>query len=233
MDPNTNPTPPPITPVPTPTKPMPASNTLIILLVGLVLMLLGIAGYVLFQNVMLQSKMKTMQTIIVTTPQASTAPNQTSNWLTYTSKDGSFTFKYPEDFKEIKPQKPFYTLSTPIVAFQSSLSDYKAPNYLQESFVEVSSQKGLPLAECYSSTDPTMDVNGTVFYIQTPEGGNAAGNHYDTTLYRTGAISNCFEVAVTIHTATDGTNIDTQKSAASVTSAKAQLDKILSTFEIK
>lgn len=71
------------------------SKTFIILMILLLVAIFGVGGYILgaSQNKIVQTKP------VVQTLQPSPSPvDETANWKTYTSEDGTFSFKYPSDW---------------------------------------------------------------------------------------------------------------------------------------
>ncbi|SRR5258706_8188786 len=192
----------------------------LLILILIALATLGYFGYKYFQS--------TNKVPAVTVSSPIPSVNPAVGWKTYTSTKDGFSFKYPEDFKMVKPFQPFYTLDTPIVMFLSSKADYQTQGYVQESTIAVSTQSNL--ASCFGINDPTATVNGTTFYIENVPGGAAAGSTYTTTLYRTQMGEECFEIAFTVHVGSDWVSADPAKSVLSVESAKLMFNQILSTF---
>lgn len=49
-------------------------------------------------------------------------------------------------------------------------------------------------------TDETVEINGATYHVDRPSGGAAAGNLYESTVYRLMTEDGCFEIVETLHT---------------------------------
>lgn len=144
--------------------------------------------------------------------------------------DDQLSFQYPTDFSAITAEQPYYFLSTPIIALSSNKSELIAPNYTQINIVVVSSTADTK--NCLSSPQENAtlvgkkEIRGNEFTVYSVQDAGA-GNHYDTTIYRTIQNQKCYEIAQTIHSSSDWNGIDIKTSDASISKAKEVLDQIL------
>ena len=137
------------------------------------------------------------------TVSATPTPDAAASWQTYTSIPYSFEFQYPQDFGFNQVTNSY--LSDAVVQLEPIKNNYPGTNYADSSF-GVSTGFAKDASACLVGQQTkkpltqTKVVNGVTFYEDT-YGGAAAGNFYDSTLYRTLRGNLCVEVSLTIHTA--------------------------------
>ncbi len=74
----------------------PKSNRVVGFMVVVVVLLAGAAGFLGYQNYLLQQKINKM---VQPTPTPTATPDPTANWKTYTSQDYGFELRYPGDWE--------------------------------------------------------------------------------------------------------------------------------------
>ena len=134
--------------------------------------------------------------------QATSTPDQNAGWQTYRSIQYSFEFQYPPDFGFNQATNTF--LPDYLVQLEPLQNKHPGTNYAGSSFA-VSTGFTKTAHECLASQQdkkPLTEskiINGVTFYRDEFTGA-AAGNIYDSTLYRTWNNTLCLEAALTIHT---------------------------------
>ncbi|MFH0852195.1 MAG: hypothetical protein V1845_01125 [bacterium] len=154
------------------------------------LILAGILGYFIFHK----------------TPAAPPIQNQPSNNLqTYKNGTDNFQFQYPAEFYFVEPTG-YSFLENPLVQIQADATNFPGTNLGDYAF-SVSNQYNFP--DCLKSENDkvalteTQVINGVTFYKDTTTGA-AAGNLYDSQVYRTVRNNWCYELNLTVHTGNIG-----------------------------
>jgi hypothetical protein len=174
---------------------------------------------------------------VVPTDDFSTVPqfNPPTDWEPFVDSAYNLSFFYPTTFTPVTSAQQHAFLPTSIIILSSSTSAYTAPTYTQESIFSVSTDTKRDY--CYK--DPTngtiiektlTSTIGTYYVTDTTDAG--AGNRYHTKLYRILHSNQCFELALTVHSATDGNGIDFAAAELSQTAAMRQLEQMVGTFSI-
>jgi hypothetical protein len=157
----------------------------------------------------------------------------TPGWERYS--DDMVTFLHPSSAEQVTAEDPYMKLGDEIVAFKNDEQSYKAPNFSQDTWFVVSSETldedHCYVEEQYSFTHEQL-IGGVSFHVATrSEAG--AGNRYEATLYRTYQDGVCYEVATTLHYASDFTDIDQDAMDASLAAARLDLEKSVDSFRLK
>ncbi len=164
------------------------------------------------------------------------ATNPDASLKEYTSIQYGFTLKYPANFAVSTPEFGF--LKTLIVKFTAQADKYPKTNLIDYS---LSVNTDSNISDCFKGVDGNspnsgrtltekVDVNGQTFYKDRTMDA-AAGNLYESRIYRTIHGTSCFEVLETIHTG----NIGNYPQEAGIREVNkdpvwAELEKIFSTF---
>jgi hypothetical protein len=146
-----------------------------------------------------------------------------------------FDFRYAPGMAVASVQEPFAHLSDVAIAYSTSEASYLQPNYSQDSWFVVSSQV-VDETACYASIngeqlafDDVRMIGATTFRVASATSAGA-GNRYEQTLYRTYLNAICFEIATTLHYASDFTDIDEDAMNLSQAEARTMLDEMVQTF---
>ncbi len=131
-----------------------------------------------------------------------------SNLQTYKNGSYNFQFQYPPEFSFVTPAG--YSNLGPngeqIVQIQADNKNFPNTNLDDYAFT-VSNQYNY--ADCLKSVNDktpltqTQDINGVTVYKDTTTGA-AAGNLYDSQIYRTIRDNWCYELTLTVHTGNIG-----------------------------
>lgn len=142
----------------------------------------------------------------------------------------------PSQIPEGVPQ-----LATADLSLYTDAASYHAPNYSQEGTLVVSHDATWDKARC--DLPPTMETGKLAFDRTETFGGNTwnvmdvsdagAGNRYDTTLYLTFANGVCYQVATTLHSASDWTDVDLDAIAASQKATRELLNAAARSVSLK
>jgi len=161
------------------------------------------------------------------------SPNQ--NLQTYKNASYNFQFQYPPDFSFVAPSgySSLGSDSEQIVQVQADNKNFPGTNLADYAFT-VSNQYNY--ADCLKSVNnkipltQTQTINNTTFYKDTTSGA-AAGNLYDSQIYRTVRDKWCYEISLTVHTGNIGNY--TPGTVAEVDKNKVYdvLNQILLTFK--
>jgi hypothetical protein len=162
-------------------------------------------------------------------PPASTPSMQTYNYAPY-----NFEFQYPAEFVFTQPN--YANLSEKIVQVQLQQNAYPGTNFVDAAFA-VSAQStasqsvclALPAGESNSGFKDNQTVNGVV-YSKATGSGAAAGNLYESRIYRVWRNNICFELTETLHTGNLG-NYPPNILAVDKGQVWQELDSILTTFK--
>lgn len=158
-----------------------------------------------------------------------------SDWEEYADSLMLFDFRFAPGMGVVSAGEPFSHLADVAIAYSTSEASYLQPNYSQDSWFVVSSQ---PVDEsaCYASIngeqlafDDERMIGATTFKVASATSAGA-GNRYEQVLYRTHLNGICFEIATTLHYASDFTDIDEDAMNASQAEARTMLDEMVSTF---
>ncbi len=159
------------------------------------------------------------------------------DWETYSDPQGRFDFHFAPGMAVTDAQEPYGRLSTEsvAVAYKTSEASYHPMNYSQDSWFVVSSQAidetacYAPVGGVYLTFADQQTIGATTFKIaSTTDAG--AGNRYEQTVYRTYLSGTCWEIATTLHYASDFTDIDESAMNASQATARTELSDMVSTF---
>jgi hypothetical protein len=157
-----------------------------------------------------------------------------SGLKTYTDPTESFTFTYPSDFARIEAQQPYYGLAHVEIALMSEQASYHPTNYSQDSWLVVSSD-AIAQAACFrpvegqAAFDGKKTVDGVEFRVASSTDAGA-GNRYESNLYRTYRYGNCYEIATTLHWASDFNDLDEAAMNRSQDAARAALLRSVESF---
>lgn len=160
-----------------------------------------------------------------------------TDWEEYVDTRGLFDFRYAPGMVVTQAQEPFAHLADVAIAYSTSEASYLQPNYSQDSWFVVSSQ-AVDETACYASINgdqltfgDELIVGATTFKVASATSAGA-GNRYEQTLYRTHIDDTCWEIATTLHFASDFTDIDEDAMNASQAEARTMLADMVSTFRI-
>ncbi|MDE2311986.1 MAG: hypothetical protein KGJ93_02765 [Patescibacteria group bacterium] len=133
--------------------------------------------------------------------QPTVAPDSAADWQTYRNLDYGFEFKYPSDFAFTQPT--YGGLKQEIVQLRPAKNFYSGTNYVDSAFTVSNDYVSKP-AQCFlDSAGKTLTsvetINGTKFYTGENVGA-AAGNLYNSVIYRTLNKDWCTEITLTVHT---------------------------------
>lgn len=176
-----------------------------------------------------------------TTPPPAPAPTPTPpaapTSQTYSNATYGFEFDYPLYMQFVTPTYP--SLQDKIVQVQISADQYPKTNFGDAAF-SVSAQAAKDLAACLKLTPPEngdgfktkITLDGVDFYM-TKSSGAAAGNLYESSVYRTVKAPNgaCLEITETIHTGNIGNYPVGSVTEVNKADVQARLDTILNSFK--
>ena len=159
-----------------------------------------------------------------------------STWPEYGDPQGRFDFRVAPGMTETSAQEPYSQLATVEASYASDSASYHPINYSQNSWFLVSSEK-TGEDQCYvvknggqdTAFDDERTIGATTWKVATSNDAGA-GNRYEQTLYRTYLDGTCWEMAATLHYASDFTDIDEAAMSASQGAARAELADMASTF---
>ncbi len=157
------------------------------------------------------------------------------DWEEYVDPEGRFSLQRAFDMTPVAAVSPYNVLSDVTVAYSTDKASYLQPNYSQDSWFIVSTadvEKDVcfaPEEAGHIVFDDERTIGATTFRVaMSDEAG--MGNRYEQTLYRTHIDSTCWEIATTLHYASDFTGIDEGAMNASQAEARTMLDEMVSTF---
>jgi len=164
-------------------------------------------------------------------------PSSTPNTQTYTNSTYGFEFTYPTNLQFVTPT--YSNLQDKIVQVQIPQSQYPGTNF-GDAAVAVSAQNAKDLAACLKLTPPEngdgfktkVTINGVDFYM-TKSTGAAAGNLYESNIYRTVKSTNgaCIEISETVHTSNIGNYPAGTVTEVNKSEIQSKLDSILQSFK--
>lgn len=158
-----------------------------------------------------------------------------TDWETYTDVQSRFDFNFSPYMAQTPSRDPYNQLTDVIVAYSTDRSAYQAVNYTQSAWFVVSSQ---PISEaaCYEPINggqlafaEEATIGATAFKVARATDAGA-GNRYEQTLYRTYLNATCFEIATTLHYASDFTDIDEEAMNASQDEIRMMFEDMVQTF---
>lgn len=164
-----------------------------------------------------------------------TAP--TEQLQTYNNSTYGVTFQYPQTMNFVTPT--YALLQDKITELQIPQSAYPKTNFGDAAF-SVSAAYAKDLATCLTMNPPEnasgfknqTQINGQTFYLAQSMGA-AAGNRYDSTVYRTlSGKQTCIEVSETIHTSNIGNYPAGTVTEVNQGDVQSRLDAVLQTFKI-
>lgn len=154
---------------------------------------------------------------------------------TFVDPAGRFSFDYSADFSRIEAQQPYYGLTQVAVALMSDQVSYHPMNYLQDSWFVVS-RDAIGEAACFQPTADgqiafrgTRTIDGVAFKIASSTDAGA-GNRYESNLFRAYRDGTCYEIATTLHYASDFTGLDETAMTNSQDEARAALEQMVESF---
>src|SRR6266498_167738 len=162
----------------------------------------------------------------------SPTPDATSNWQTYTNAQYGFEFKYP----------PNLLLKTDIQGIEGTPAlaqvEFTQNSFPKTNFVEAGiavadlGQKSdcLTRIDQYQNFTGQQTINGIVFKTGSVTGA-AAGNLYESSIYRTIHDNACIQITIVIHTGNIGNYPEGTVSEFNKSLALGPLNLILSTFK--
>ncbi len=177
-------------------------------------------------------------------PAVSTPPAQTRDTTTYRNDTYGLSFEYPKAWSLVEVGGPYNEFvdttkgEDPFVRLQLPQETYPGTNFgnadLGLSYVYVAS-----LEDClaYPSTNgsvtfdvgQSIEINGITYYTSESSGA-AAGNRYDSKLFRTYQNDYCFSAAETLHTTNIGNYDPGTVTAVDEDAVWGRFDAILQTM---
>lgn len=162
--------------------------------------------------------------------------NTAEQMQTYHNSSYGIEFQYPETMQFVT--STYAMLDNKVAELQIPQTDYPNTNFGDAAF-SVSTVSATSLDQCLKMNAPEngdgfktqTNVNGRTFYM-TKSSGAAAGNRYDSTVYRTLVNQTCYELLETIHTSAIENYPAGTVSSVDPTPIQAKLDSVLNTFQI-
>jgi hypothetical protein len=153
---------------------------------------------------------------------------------TYKYAPYNFEFQYSSDFAFTEPAYAKLTDKVTQLQFQSG---YPNTNFVDAAF-SVSAESSPSLQECFlagqfaseNGFNQTKNINGTTWNLATTAEA-AAGNLYESRVYRTFRNNLCFELNETIHTGNIGNYPEGSVTEVDKNQVWSKLDQILNTFK--
>lgn len=161
-----------------------------------------------------------------------------SAWPEYGDPQGRFDMRVEPSMKAVSAEEPYGQLGNDavIVAYTTDKASYHPINYSQNSWFVVSSSSMTEDA-CFeteesghSGFEDDQTIGATTFRIASSTDAGA-GNRYEQTRYRTYLSGTCWEIATTLHYASDFTDVDETAMNGSQATARAELSDMVSTFQ--
>lgn len=177
------------------------------------------------------------------TPQTPTTATDTSDqpmmagWQM--AQNGAVRVEYPASFTTYQAMEPYFFLAQDLVSIYTNDATYKAANYSQDGRLIISKAAG-DETTCFTAPEIAGNkpfggdilLSGTAWRsVSFSDAG--AGNRYETTVYRTYAAGNCYEIATTLHYASDFTGLDLKAVASSQLSMTSLLQAVVATVRLK
>ncbi len=148
---------------------------------------------------------------------------------------GRFSITYPSSWQQVSAEEPYHSLADNIVTVFTNEAEYHPINYVQDSWVAVSAS-AMDEESCYADLfDGLVPFNHEQLIDDRPfkvarRDDAGAGNSYEQTLYRRAMDGVCYEIATTLHTASDWTDVDLEAIEQSQASARLELEQIVEMF---
>lgn len=159
----------------------------------------------------------------------------TADWKIYINDEYGFSLKYPKDFVLREPQN--YFLPTPLVRVDLPEGSYPGTNFSEAGLTVAVGKDASAVTSCLLGVSAggkllkeTKLINGITFYKDITSGG-AAGNIYDSTVYRTIHQNTCYKVVLTIHTGNIGNYPEGTVKEVNKQAVESLLNKMLLTFK--
>jgi len=164
-------------------------------------------------------------------------PNIANGWQTI-NKDG-VSVAHPDSLILAEAMEPYYFLPNVIASLYTDKASYKPMNYSQDgrvivSFANIDEQACYTAPEVGSDKvfDETAAMNGKNWkYISFSDAG--AGNRYETKLYRLAQNGICYEIAESLHYASDWNEIDMDAATRSQQEMRAILKSVVETVKVQ
>jgi hypothetical protein len=158
----------------------------------------------------------------------------TDSGRVYTNPTFKFAFNYPEGFN--LREATYGSLNNQLTQAQMGKEEFPGTNFANAAFT-VSNQPATSLAECVSlnrqKDDPlftnTISINGALFF-STSESGVAAGNFYQSRVFRIFENKTCTELRQTMQTSNFENYPEGSIQQVNVNDVWKKLDWILYTF---
>lgn len=157
----------------------------------------------------------------------------------YVSDAYPVSFSYDASFDPTRdPGEPYSFLEEHIVALQSDKQSYEPMNFSQDQWIVVSRADG-DKAKCFEGIpseralfDIAYESTGTQFRVASFDGA-AAGNRYESKVYRVYREGTCYEMATTLHYASDWTDVDESAMEASLEEGRMMLRDAVDSFRFE
>ncbi len=153
----------------------------------------------------------------------------------YRNASYNFEFQYPSEFEFVQPE--YFSLREPIVQLSLPKEQYPKTNFGDAGFaVSYSASKNqkecldASFIEKNKSFDRQQVIDGETFYV-TAATGAAAGNIYQSRIFRIFKDHLCFEIQQTVHTSNIGNYTPGAVSAVDQAPIWTKLDVILFSFK--
>jgi len=162
---------------------------------------------------------------------------ETNGWQTI-NKDG-VTLEYPSSLVIAEAMEPYYFLPNVIASLYTDKASYNPMNYSQDGRVIVSSAN-IDAQACYQSPSVSLDaVFDEPIVINDKEWRTisftdaGAGNRYETKIYRLARNGTCYEIAESLHYASDWNELDLDAVSASQQQMRAILKSVVETVKVQ
>lgn len=150
--------------------------------------------------------------------------------------NGDVSFFYDDSFEDGEAQEPYTFLDDTLVALRSEEASYVPMNFTQDQWIVVSREE-LDEATCFggieneqAAFDDVSTYNNVTFRVAAFEDAGA-GNRYESTVHRTMYDGYCYEIATTLHYASDWTEVDQGAIDASLDAGRAMLGAAVQSFQ--
>ncbi len=159
-----------------------------------------------------------------------------SSWAEYGDPAGRFDLRIAPGMEATTSQEPYNKLPDVAIAYTTNEASYHPINYSQNSWFVVSSMRG-DESQCFVIANVGQDtafldeqtIGATTWQIAKLDDAGM-GNRYEHSIYRTYLNGTCWEIATTLHYASDFTDIDESAMNASQATARTELSDMVSTF---
>lgn len=108
------------------------TNSILLIFAIVTLFLMGMTGFLAYQNTQLQKQLAQLQTVApevspTPSPTASEVPDPTANWKTYSNTKYAFSIKYPSSFQALTNSTDLYGWPKAVVLIYSGGQSYDLP----------------------------------------------------------------------------------------------------------